>query len=87
MAVEIVMFAVGVWLYTLTTRARDRIGRYACAAYVGLLLVLYIGDRFGGPPPSVVAIAWSGIAASAILIPWAGWFDHHRALRDVSAAG
>jgi membrane-bound metal-dependent hydrolase YbcI (DUF457 family) len=78
MIVELAMLGAGVWLYVRTTRARDRIGRYAFAAYVGLLLVLYIGDRFSGPPPSVGAIAWTGIVASVVLIPWAWWFDRHR---------
>ena len=82
MIVEIGMMAVGVWLYIRTTRQRDRIGRYAFAAYVGLLLVLYIGDRFSGPPPSVAAVAWSGVVAAMLLIPWAWWFDHHRMMRD-----
>jgi len=82
MMVEISMLAAGVWLYLQSTRARDRIGKYALAAYVALLLFLYIGDRFSGPPPSVAAVAWTGLAAGVILVPWAGWFDHHRALRD-----
>lgn len=85
MIVEIGMMAVGVWLYIRTTQRRDRIGRYAFAAYVGLLLVLYVGDRFSGPPPSVGAVAWSGVVASLLLIPWAWWFDQHRALRDENA--
>ncbi|HKI25769.1 MAG TPA: metal-dependent hydrolase [Candidatus Sulfotelmatobacter sp.] len=82
--VELLMFAVGVGLYGSATRARDRIGRYAFAVYVGLLLLLYIGDRFSGPPPNVSDIAWSGILAIVILIPWAWWFDAHRTPRDVS---
>jgi|SRR5271156_1174563 hypothetical protein len=81
MIVELVMFAVGIWLYVRTTRARDRIGRYAFIAYVVLLLVTYIGDRFSSPPSSVAEIAWPGIIAVLILTPWAWWFDHHRALR------
>ena len=80
MIVEIAMMAVGVWLYARATQACDRIGRYAFAAYVTLLMVVYIGDRFSGPPPSVAAIAWSGVIASIIMIPWAWWFDQHRAL-------
>jgi hypothetical protein len=78
MIVELVMLGVGVWLYVRTTRARDRVGRYALAAYVGLLLVLYIGDRFSAPPPSVAAVAWTGVAAAVLLVPWAWWFDRHR---------
>lgn len=78
--VEILMLAAGVWRYLRATRALDRTGRYAFIAYVGLLLALYVGDRFSGPPGSVAEIAWSVIIAGAILIPWAGWFDRHRAL-------
>jgi hypothetical protein len=78
MVVEITMLAVGVWLFMSATRPRDRIGRYAFAAYVALLLLLYIGDRFSPPPPSAKDIAWTGVAASVIFIPWAWWFDHHR---------
>jgi len=81
LVVEILMFGIGVWLYWDTTHARDRIGRYAFAAYVGLLLLLYVGDRFSGPPPNVADIAWSGIIATIILIPWAWWFDDHRSPR------
>lgn len=50
------IFALGIWLYVRSARPRDRIGRYAFAAYVVLLLVLYVGDRFSGPPPGVAAI-------------------------------
>jgi membrane-bound metal-dependent hydrolase YbcI (DUF457 family) len=81
MIVEITMFAVGVALYVQMTRPRDRIGRYAFLAYVGLLLLMYIGDRFSPPLLSVADVAWTGVAASVILIPWAWWFDHHRTLR------
>src|SRR4029077_11915605 len=85
MVVELGMMAVGVWLYVRTTRASDRIGRYALVSYVGLLLVVYIGDRFSGPPPSVGAIAWTGIAASVVLVPWAWWFDRHREVVPVAS--
>jgi hypothetical protein len=79
--VETLMFAVGVYLYARTTRARDRIGRYGFWTYVVLLALLYFGDRFSGPPPNVADLAWSGILAGIILVPWAWWFDHHRDLR------
>jgi hypothetical protein len=81
LVVEILMFATGIWLYVRNTRARDRIGYYAFVAYVGLLMVAYIGDHFSGPPPDVADISWTGIIAKMILIPWARWFDHHRVLR------
>jgi membrane-bound metal-dependent hydrolase YbcI (DUF457 family) len=81
MIVELAMFAVGLWLYVRATRPRDRIGRYAFVAFVTLLLVAYLGDRFSSPPSGTGDIAWSGIIAEAILLPWAWWFDHHRITR------
>jgi hypothetical protein len=81
MVVEVGLFAAGVWLYERTTSANDRIGRYAFVAYAGLLLLLYVGDRFSGTPPSVGVVAWSGIIAGLVFIPWAWWLDRHRTLR------
>ena len=80
MLVEILMLVAGVWLYVSTTRSRDRIGRYAFVAYVGCLLLLYVGDRFSSTPDNVAEIAWSGIIAGIVLIPWSWWFDNHRNL-------
>jgi hypothetical protein len=85
MMVELSMFAVGILFYMQATRARDRIGRYAFAVFVVLLLVFYIGDRFSPPPASVSEIAWPGVALTAIFIPWAWWFDRHREIRDTTS--
>ncbi len=78
MVVEITMFAGGVLLYLRATRAEDRTGRYASAAYVLVLFALYIGDRFDGEPPTVKELIWSGIIAEMVLLAWAWWFDRHR---------
>lgn len=84
MIVEILMLAVGVWLYASVTRARDRIGSYAMIAYVALLLVLYVGDRFSGTPASVRNdIIRPAIIAEAVLVLWAWWFDRHRMIAGV----
>ena len=84
MVVEISMLVVGVWLYARTTRATNRIGRYGFVAYVAVLLVLYVGDRFSIPPASVSEIIWPGIIAEMVLLLWAWWFDLHRAFRTVA---
>jgi hypothetical protein len=78
MSVELAMFVFGVWIYARVTRVRDRVGRFAFWAYVTLLLLLYVGDRFGGMPASASEIAWTGIIATFILLIWAWWFDAHR---------
>lgn len=80
MVVEIALFAAGIWLYVGTTRAVDAIGRYAFLAFSLLLLVIYVGDPFSGPPDSVSELIWTGIIAEAVLLPWAWWFDAHRDL-------
>jgi membrane-bound metal-dependent hydrolase YbcI (DUF457 family) len=76
--VEVPLFVGGVWLYARCTRARDRIGRYAFWAYVALLLLLYVGDRFGGPPESMREVATTGLVATLLMLAWAWWFDRHR---------
>ena len=82
MVVEILMLTLGVWMYARATRSKDRIGRYAFIAYVGLLMVFYIGDRFSTPPGSVGEIAWPAIVAAIVLILWAWWFDRHRSAKE-----
>jgi hypothetical protein len=49
---------------------------------VGFVLVAYVGDRFGGPPPDVASLIWSAIIAEIVLVLWAWWFDAHRDLRE-----
>jgi hypothetical protein len=84
MAVEIAMFAIGVGLYVSATRPRDRIGRWAFIAFVALNFGLYIADRYSPPPANISQVAWSGVIASVIMLPWAWWFDHHRDISSLS---
>jgi membrane-bound metal-dependent hydrolase YbcI (DUF457 family) len=76
--VEVPLFAAGVWLYARCTRARDRIGRFGFWAYVAVLLLLYVGDRFSGPPASMREVATSGLVATLVMLVWPWWFDRHR---------
>src|SRR5579862_569066 len=78
MIVELAMFSAGVWLYARATRPRDRIGRYGFAGYVLIMLVLYIGDRFSGPPPDVQSLLWVSIVFAPLVLAWSWWFDRHR---------
>jgi FtsH-binding integral membrane protein len=78
LVVEVTLFAAGVWLYLGATRARDRVGRYGTAALVGFLIVIYLANVFGPPPPSVAAIAWAGLLGAALILAWAVWVDRHR---------
>jgi len=75
--VELSLFAVGVVLYLRGTRAADRTGRWAFWSLVALLLMIYVSNLLGPPPPSVAALAWVSLALW-LLLPWATWIDRHR---------
>ena len=77
--VEFVLFAAGVALYLRATRARDTLGKILLWAFVITLMALYLGAVFGPPPPSVGALAATGLAGW-LFVAWAYWIDRHRAL-------
>jgi hypothetical protein len=77
---ELSIFTAGVVLYARQTRARDRIGSVAFGSLVGFLLVVFLVNVFGPPPPSVGAVAWSA-EAMWLLVIWAYWVDRHRMVR------
>ena len=86
MTVEIALFAIGIALYVSVTRARDRVGRWAFGIFVALLMFVYVANLFGGAPENPRAeVAWPAVIAPIVLLTWAWWFDHHRALREGSA--
>ena len=76
-AIELVMFVAGVWIYMQATRAADRFGRIGAWALVVFLLVLYAASIVSPPPPSVTALALGGLIGWPLVIaPW--WTDRHR---------
>ncbi len=84
LAVELLIFAVGVGLYCRTTQPTDRIGSYGLWALVAFLLLVYLGNVFGQPPPNVTALAWVG-QAQWLLVVWGYWIDRHRTTPPKSA--
>ena len=77
LAVESLVFGVGLALYLRATAARDRIGSYGLWSLVAFLLVVYLASSFGPPPPSATAVAWSA-QAMWLLVVWGYWVDNHR---------
>ena len=77
LAVEVPLFALGVWLYARATMAIDRVGRWGLWSLIVFLLVIFAGNLFGGPPPSPEAIAWVG-QSQWLLVLWGYWIDDHR---------
>jgi hypothetical protein len=77
--VEGSLFAIGVWVYARATRPLDRIGRWALIVLTAFLVLVYLGNVFGPPPPSIGAVVWSA-QAIWLLVAWAYWIDRHRTM-------
>jgi membrane-bound metal-dependent hydrolase YbcI (DUF457 family) len=84
-AVEFAMLAVGSVLYFSSTKARDGVGRFAAAALIAVLAILYVASLVGPPPPSPRALAFVSLGAW-LFVAWAYWADRHREAKAVSRA-
>ncbi|MDX6403755.1 MAG: hypothetical protein QOH70_1210 [Blastocatellia bacterium] len=81
-AVELILFAAGIWLYTRQTKAKDKIGVYTFWGFVVFLLAAYGAAAFGPPPPASVRKLAIVTLCTSLLIVWAWWFDSHREARS-----
>ena len=75
--VELGLFLWAVRIYGNYTRRDSLAGRVSFWSFVAALLLLQVMAYLGTPPPSVEAVAWSGIAAW-LFIPWALWIEKTR---------
>jgi hypothetical protein len=75
--VEGVIFIVGAKIYSRATHARDRAGALAFRSFIALLVLFYLMNLFGPPPPSEKAVAW-GSFSLWLFVVWAYWLDRHR---------
>lgn len=75
--VEGLIFAAGVYLYFQTTKAKNKMGLYSLVAIIAFLVLMYISNLIGPPPPSIEAI---GIVGSAewLIILWGYLIDKNR---------
>ena len=77
LVLEIGMFLFGAYLYLRTTKAINKTGTYALAALMNVLLLFYLANIFGPPPPSAEMIAIAG-NAMWLFVLWAWWIDKNR---------
>lgn len=85
-SLELGMLAIGVTIYARATKAMDRTGAWALAAFVLFLAAIQIANAVGPPPPSVEAIQLVGLSLW-VLVLWAAWLDRHRRpVRDLPPA-
>jgi hypothetical protein len=77
MAIEVVMFAIGIWTYLKQTKAKEKIGDYALWGFIVVLLGMYALAGFGPAPTTVNKLA-IGTLTLWLFVPWAWWFDKNR---------
>lgn len=75
---EVSIFAFGLKIYLMSTKAKDKIGSVAFWAFVAFLLVLYAFVFTNNPPANPKVVAFSGQVLGLLLLGWAYWFDGHR---------
>lgn len=80
-AVELLLFVGGFWLYLKATKAKDAVGRFGAWGLGIFFLLVYLLNLTGPPPPSTEAIAYAGLALWLIVL-LAYWIDKHRAPGD-----
>jgi len=76
-AVEGLLFAASVFIYARTTKPVTRAGSIGFVAFVALLVIAYVGNLLGPPPPSWQAVMYVAFF-SYLLVPWAHAFDRRR---------
>lgn len=83
MIVEIGLFFIGVFLYMRTTYSASSAGKYGFASFVLILMVLYIANTPGSPPPNTVSMGITAIAGQLVFVAIAFWVDRNRIIRSV----
>lgn len=77
--VESVLFVASVLIYARVTKPTSGAGTAGFLAFVGLLVLAYVGNLVSPPPPSWQAVMYAAFF-SYLLVPWAAWFDKKREL-------
>lgn len=75
--VELLLFSISAYLYINSTQPINKSGRYTLWGLLLFLLLIYIMNTLGDPPPNAEAIGYVGLA-QWLLIAWGYWVDHNR---------
>ena len=84
-AIEVPLFALGVWLYASRTRGRDTTGRAGFWSLIAFMVVVFIASGWSPPPPDANAVAWASLAMWLFPL-WAAWVDTHRDRIEIDEA-
>ncbi len=76
-AIEALIFVVGVLLYYRATCPTGRVGTWSFWALIASLVFFYIMNIVGPPPPDEKTLAWVALAAWVFPV-WGYWIDRNR---------
>lgn len=76
-AVELGLFAFGLWLYLNTTRPVNRRGKYSIRILALVLVGIMAANWLGPPPPDVRTLALSALGIWLFVL-WGFWADSNR---------
>ena len=77
MLVEGGIFVLGVYLYMQVSKSQSRSGTIGLWSLLIFLVIIYVMNVLGPPPPSAQAIAVVGLS-QWLLVAWAYWVDRNR---------
>ena len=75
--VECAIFFAGAYFYFQSTAAKNKKGIYSFWSLILFLVIIYLMNIFGSPPPNETAIGIVGLT-QWLLIIWAYWIDKNR---------
>ena len=78
--VEMLLFAISLWLYVRATEPVNRRGSIGLWLLVGFVLLIYAANIVSPPPPGWKEVAYAALAAW-LFVPWGWWIDRNRRLR------
>ena len=78
MIVEMGLLLIGIVLYMSATHSVSSSGKYGLALLVLMLIVFFIANIFGPPPPDMISVAVTMTAGQLALVALAFWVDKNR---------
>jgi hypothetical protein len=82
-AVEVLIFAIGSYLYITSTKAKNKVGSWSFILLLIFLIAIYFMNAFGDPPPDAKAIGYVGLS-QWLIIAWGYWTDRNRISNTIS---
>ena len=78
MIIELGLLFIGIVLYMSATHSVSSSGKYGLALLVLMLIVFFIANIFGPPPPDMISVAVTMTIGQLALVALAFWVDKNR---------